>query len=420
MEFKSPLSQRIIISFVLLTTIVSGLFGLGISLAVHYVEESLITAELKRDFSHIVGEESHHGPPRHLDKSTKFYTGDQILPGYLKGLQPGFTEIVLDDHAYYVYMVEDGNESFYLVRDQTTFEEREKTLDMIVLGGFLLSIVISLALGLVMVNQVIAPVRRLTHQVRDREKLINGTPSLAGDYPDDEVGSLAKAFDTTIGMLQEALHRESLFTGDVSHELRTPLMVIKSSCDLLIEKDDLDGYSRQRIGMICKAADEIRELVEAFLTLARGHDTNLGTASLAAVVQAGLSEWEQLAAEQGLVFELHDDPEASNRATAGHPEILLRTVLNNLVRNAVHHTASGKIVLSLHADGFTLCDTGSGIASAEKSLVFQPYYRGTASKRNGMGLGLSLVQRICDREQWTIRLEDNQPHGCCFTVTLAR
>ncbi|NJC87696.1 MAG: HAMP domain-containing histidine kinase [Desulfuromonas sp.] len=414
MEFKSPLSQRIIISFVLLTTVVSGLFGLGITLTIHFVEESLVSEELRRDLVQVL--KSHPSESSlELDDTTLFFASNRPLPDYLQPVPPGFTEVVLDRQAYYVYRLVDGETSFYLVRNQTQFEQRETQLVMIVLAGFLLSILFSFLLGRFLVNKVIAPVRRLTHQVRDREKLLTGTPPLSPDYVNDEVGALAKAFDTTIVLLQQALRRETLFTSDVSHELRTPLMIINSSCDLLIEKNSLDDYARQRVGMISKAAREIQELVEAFLALARDRDTNLITASLAEVVQAGLPTWQQQSAEKGLTFTLQNPAEA---APGAFPAILLRTVLNNLIRNAIHHTAQGEISLCLTANGFELRDSGTGIAADEKLRVFQPFYRGEAPHQNSLGLGLSLVQRICEREHWTITLEDNLPHGCLFTVAL--
>jgi signal transduction histidine kinase len=98
---------------------------------------------------------------------------------------------------------------------------------------------------------------------------------------------------------------------------------------------------------------------------------------------------------------------------------MLRTVLGNLIRNAIHHTSGGEIVLSLRPDGFDLRDNGLGIAADERAQIFKPYYRGKASHRDGLGLGLSLVQRICEREKWTITLEENEPRGCCFRINFA-
>ena len=309
---------------------------------------------------------------------------------------------------------------FYLVQEQTTVKRHENLLELTVIAGFFLSVAASLILGVMMVRRIIAPVQRLTHQVHNREQLLLDAPPLSTDYTNDEVGRLAQAFDRTISMLQESLLRESLFTSDVSHELRTPLMVIKSSCDLLVAKDQLDDYSRQRIDTISKAANEIQELVDAFLTLARGKDTEQESASLSSIVNHNLTRWQQQAAAKGITFTVRDETRANVEQAKLFPVPMLRTVINNLVRNAIHHTAEGGITLVAQPTGFTICDTGPGISKTDRDSIFKPFYRGKSSSQQGLGLGLSLVQRICQKEQWAVCVSDNHPHGCCFTVSFKK
>jgi signal transduction histidine kinase len=324
--------------------------------------------------------------------------------------------MVLEDRAFFVYHVREGETSYFLVKDETHFEKAETLLQTAIYGGFALSIMISFVLGLFMAKQVIAPVRKLTRQVADRKNVRDGLPPLSSEYADDEVGALARAFDATITRLQQALQRETLFTSDVSHELRTPLMVINSSCDVLIAKKALDDYTRQRVITIHRAANEIKGLMETFLALARGEDRNFDVSSLAEIVHSEFPTWREMAVKKGNRLILQGESEGAEQR---YPSVMLRTVLGNLIRNAIHHTSGGEIVLSLRPDGFDLRDNGLGIAADERAQVFKPYYRGKASHRDGLGLGLSLVQRICEREKWTITLEENEPSGCCFRINFA-
>jgi signal transduction histidine kinase len=414
MKFKPTLSHRIILSFVLLTGVVSGLFSIALTATIHYVEESLVTTELQKDFARVIVDYK-KGEELRLDEDSSFFTAGPTLPDYLRSVATGYTEIVLEDRAYFIYHVREGQTSYFLVKDQTAFEKGEILLQKAVYGGFALSLIISLTLGLFMVKQVIAPLRRLTGQVSERDDLREGLP-LSSGYADDEVGALAKAFDATITKLQQALQRETLFTSDVSHELRTPLMVINSSCEVLIAKKELDEYTRQRIDSISRAGNEITGLVEAFLALARGEDSHPEMATLNSIVESEYQTWIQLAAKKGNRLLLQEESESSEQGERKYPAILLRTVLGNLIRNANHHTAEGEIVLVLRPGGLDLRDAGSGISADERAQVFKPYYRGTASHRDGLGLGLSLVQRICEKERWTVVLEENQPSGCCFRI----
>jgi signal transduction histidine kinase len=420
MQFKSKLSQRIILSVVLLTTIVSGLFAIGLTATIHYVEKSLVTSELQKDFARVF-EDYQDGRELRLDEGSAFFPAGPTLPDYLRSIPTGYTEIVLDnrDHAFYVYHLVKGETSYFLVKDQRSFEKAEIVLQRAVWSGFVFCVLASFVLGVFMVKRVIAPVRKLTRQVVNRGIFKEQPPpSLASEHANDEVGALAKAFDSTFARLQQALRREVLFTNDVSHELRTPLMVIQSACEILVAKKELDGYARQRIESIRRAVKKMKSLVEAFLALARGEDTPSEMATLDAIVQSEFSTWQQLAEQKKNRLLVQQEMAITASKGVEYRAVLLRTVIDNLIRNAVHHTAEGEIVLVLKAAGFEVRDTGSGIAIDEITKVFKPYYRGTASHREGLGLGLSLVQRICEREHWSIVLEQNQPQGCCFRVNL--
>ncbi len=390
MEFKSPLSQRILISFVLLTTVVSGLFSFGIMAAINLVEEDLITAEFNRQFPEILGDYERGQTPK-LDLGTQFYSGTEGLPYYLQDLEPGFNEVENEQSSFHVMMRKDQERPFYLVREQTTLEQHENILQITVIAGFFLCVIASLVLGIMMIRRIIAPVKRLTDQVHNREKLLLDAPPLSSGYTNDEVGRLAQAFDRTIGMLQESLLRESLFTSDVSHELRTPLMVIKSSCELLIEKNQLDDYTRQRIDTINKATSEIQELVDAFLTLARGNDTEQESASLNNVIQKSMSEWRQQAEEKGLSFTLKECGRDDEIPEGLYPAPLLRTVLNNLIFNAIHHTKQGGITLAVQPTGFSVSDTGAGISEPRSKLSSSPFIEGnhTTEKASASACRLS-------------------------------
>jgi signal transduction histidine kinase len=87
------------------------------------------------------------------------------------------------------------------------------------------------------------------------------------------------------------------------------------------------------------------------------------------------------------------------------------------LRNALHYTLSGSVILRITQRGFSVEDTGLGIPSEQRKEVFLPFRRGSNTQTDGLGLGLSLVQRICEHEEWQIDLQENTPHGCCFIVT---
>ena len=273
MEFRQSLSQRIIIAFALMSALVAGTFAVGIIATVHLVEEKLISAGLGGDLQRLLlmdnGAEWNHRPK----PSQLFYfsggRGDFALPKDLRHLDPGFHEVFRDQLSYHAMVEVVDGRRYVLLQDQSDFEERERVLFAVVAVGFVLALALAVFLGWTLARRVMAPVIRLARQVRHRDQLLGLAPPLAPDYAADEVGELAVAFDATLGRLRDTLTRERLFTSDVSHELRTPLMVLASSCELLLESPSLDQRSRSQVERISRACEEMRELVQTFLMLAR-------------------------------------------------------------------------------------------------------------------------------------------------------
>ncbi|UVJ43211.1 HAMP domain-containing histidine kinase [Pseudomonas sp. LS1212] len=423
MEFKQSLAQRIIIAFALMSALVAGAFAVGIVATVHLVEEKLISAGLGGDLQGLllmdsVGDWSHRPKPGQL-----FYfsggRGDFDLPKDLRHLTPGFHEVFRDRLSYHAMVEVVDGRHYVLLQDQSDFEERERVLFAVVVVGFILSLALAVFLGWVLARRVMAPVVRLSQQVRHRDQLLGLAPPLAPDYAADEVGELAVAFDATLGRLRDALNRERLFTSDVSHELRTPLMVLASSCELLLENPQLDQRARLQVERIARACEEMRELVQTFLMLARAQHDEVDMAShstLNEIADELLALWREPIEKKGLrlIFQPGLTSDARYNTT------FLQAVMGNLLRNAAHYTDKGFIRLDIEPQGFTVEDSGVGIPEEKREAMFQPFVRGNEKRGEGLGLGLSLVQRICDDQGWTVTLSPMAPHGCRFQVVLAK
>ena len=424
MEFKQSLAQRIIIAFALMSALVAGSFAMGIVATVHLVEEKLISAGLGGDLNRLllmdsVSDWSHRPEPDQL-----FYfsggPGDFDLPKDLKHLDSGFHEVFRGPLSYHAMVEVVDGRRYVLLQDQSDFEERERVLFAVVLVGFVLALGLAVFLGWVLARRVMAPVVRLARQVRHRDQLLGLAPPLAPDYAADEVGELAVAFDATLGRLRQALTRERMFTSDVSHELRTPLMVLASSCELLLENPALDSRARSQVERIARACEEMRDLVQTFLMLARTQREDASMTpkvSLQAVADQLIALWRGPIESKGLQLNVRSvvsdqSSEISYNAT------FLYAVMGNLLRNALHYTDHGFITLTLQSDGFQVEDSGVGIPEEKREAMFEPFVRGNEQRGEGLGLGLSLVQRICENQGWSVSLSPMEPHGCRFSVKL--
>ncbi|MES2821303.1 MAG: HAMP domain-containing sensor histidine kinase [Pseudomonadota bacterium] len=422
MEFKQSLSRRIVIAFVLMTALVGGVFALGIVETVHLVEARLLSSELGGDLDRLLHMETTEDWRHRPEPGQLFYfTGgwdDFVLPQDLENLPSGFHEVIRDPLSYHAYVREVDGRRYVLLQDQSEFEEREQLLFAVVFSGFLLSIALAAVLGWMLARKVIEPVVRLARQVRHRDQLLALAPPLAPDYAADEVGQLAAAFDTTLGLLRHALTRERLFTSDVSHELRTPLMVLASSCELLLANPGLDDRARAQVERMARASHEMRDLVQTFLLLARTQCEDTRATSQASLLEVAgelVGQWREPVERKGLVLEYH--PTALPGAGIYNAPFL-RAVIGNLLRNALHYTEQGRIGLHLGAHGFVVEDSGVGIPENEREAMFQPFVRGGEQRGDGLGLGLSLVLRICESQGWQVSLTAVEPSGCRFQVDL--
>ena len=419
---KQPLTRRIVIAFTLMTLVVSALFSISIVVIVFVLEEHLVSQTLDRELTEVLkildGDNKDNFSPI-LPFGIRFYTTQDkkfSIPENFSKTQKGFSEIVNKKEAFYVYTKEAGNHRHILVQDQQDFEAHEKTLHEVVVASFLCSVVVAWLLGWVVARRAISPLIHLSDQVR---KSSPGNPfnaNLSNEYPNDEVGDLAIAFDSAMSEIVQLLKREQLFTSDVSHELRTPLMIIASSCELL-NSSELSTHQVAQVGRIERAAEDMHSLVKTFLILARSKTNrfdNSPTKTLEQIARGQVNLWSPLIEEKGLLFTV----KKQGFDLVEYNETLLNTVMTNLLRNALHYTEQGEIQLILEPGCFSVKDSGMGISKEDENEIFNPFFRGINARGDGLGLGLSLVRRICCDQGWNVEVKNNDDQGSIFIVTM--
>ena len=424
MPLKQPLKKRIVIAFFLMTLIVAGLSSISIFFIIHALEEHFVSQGLKDNLHEILNSKIVRNEIMQLNRDTKFYTTNAALnhaiPKHLRGVSYGFSETLLrDGSAYYIFKEKIENNDYLIVKDQTDFETREQVLLLVVILGFIGSLIFAYVLGKLLANKILEPVIRLAKQVEQIKSSQNKVAAIAlsNQYADDEVGQLASALDSAFNNLKLALDRERFFTSDVSHELRTPLMVIATSCELLcLNKEQLSDKDYKQIERISTANKDMKELVETFLMLARVENSSIIgekiTLSDLALEQASI--WRTKFEEKEISFSLIM---SNANATILFNKTLLKAVMSNLLRNAWHYTEVGSVKLIVENDSFRVDDTGIGVPKDKQQAIFQAFVRGS-SRGEGLGLGLSIVKRICYHQHWQVKVISKQEGGSIFYIKL--
>ena len=221
--------------------------------------------------------------------------------------------------------------------------------------------------------------------------------------------------------LEAADRLKSEFISHVSYQLRTPLTTIKGFSEVLEGGqfiEPLSGKQLEYAGAIHEASDQLMTLVDDILDLARIEAGELSLDLSDVDLTELLNNSRELALRQADKKQIQIDvqpPQDSRPIKAD--ERRLRQVLYNLISNALAFTEEGgQITLGADrlADNITLWvqDTGTGIAPEDQATVFDRFEsKGSAGRRRGAGLGLSLVRSFVELHGGWVALESEKDVG---------
>ncbi|OPF82229.1 sensor histidine kinase [Streptomyces antioxidans] len=280
--------------------------------------------------------------------------------------------------------------------------------------------VISIALGWVVSGRILRPLRTVIGAARE----ISATSlhqRLALEGPSDELKELGDTFDGLLGRLETSFEAQRRFVANASHELRTPLARQRTLGQLALSDPDADVTSlRAAHERILAAGAQQERMIEALLTLARSH---------AGIEVRRPFDLDRLARE--VVAGRRTDAE-QRRVTlrralaatvaAGHRPLAERLVIN-LVDNALRHNEPYGWVEVATADApdravLTVANSGPVVPPSALDQLFQPFQRlgDPRTNKDGLGLGLSIVQAIAVAHDATLAVEARPEGGLVFTI----
>jgi len=414
---SASLRNRVAVTLALFGAVISLTLAVVIYLVSHDLERRLVDDTLTAELDDLI-ERQQRNPlslPERTATIRAFVTPHPHdlppVPPEVAALPPGQHPLSLDGTPYRAAVRLVGDQHFVVLYDVSALQRRERGFVLLLAASVILITAVSAVSGRWLATRAIAPVTELVRRAAELHPQDSSRP-LAGEFPWIEVQQLAGDFDTYRARLHEFIERERLFTGDVSHELRTPLAVIAGAAELLLADPTLDDNGRARVARIGRAVAEMGEMTGALLALAREQDGATGSpprCDVPAVVAELVERYRALFRSKPVELQLE---------VAGQPQVhadraVLAMVVGNLLRNALSFTSAGRILVRIEVDAISVCDSGTGIGDVDVAALFRPYVRGQDS--SGAGLGLSLVQRLCERHGWRVTLANLAEGG-----TLAR
>ncbi len=407
--YRYSLRKRVAIAFAVCVAVLSVVWGFAFYAAIRLSEDRVLAQQLE------------HAAESYPSLPTNLHGYDDIgsLPESLKEWaqtkpEEGLYEFNAEELHVAVIPADNKQQQAFVVFDVAGIEaaSSEDWWWLLIISGVVGTLgALGFGLGIVVMRRAVAPVAQLAKVVAD----INPEKLSADDHKridssrfgDDEVGVLARTIEKTLERISAFVERERYFIGSASHELRTPITVISGALELL-EQSHLTATDVKAVDRVRRATLDMKTTIEMFLCLARETDDGLydeqflvmPLVSQAIEQQRYLLNDKCVEVEIDLVEDEVDDFEKPR--VYGHPQAFSIAV-NNLVRNAFEHTLYGQGPITIHVKQHELFVTNKLSNDSDGQHIPTGM-----SSRNGYGLGLGIVQRLCERNGWSFSMNADE------------
>lgn len=414
---RRRMRNRLMIAFGGFAVLVAGVFGLYAMVFMYATEDAFFDAALRQEAAALMRARQHDGrweTPR--SPYMKVYTDVAQFPDDLRSPyqdEPWRHEYAGRDGRHYhlkTLQASDPAANAWLVAEVSqqlvVRPMRDRILQLLAWSA---AAVLALALLIAywLARRTAAPLARLAAQVGSI------TPQHLPVLPiperaDDEVGLVAQGVAELIDRIRTFIEREQEFTRDASHELRTPLAVIVSTSERLLDEPGLSPAGRQHLMHLRQSASQLEQTVGTLLSLARESQESARTGDSVAV----LPLLERVILDQATLLEgkpIELDIQVSPDTRSVLPEPVLHILLSNLIGNAFAHTEAGVVRIWIeHAQSqdrasLNIVNSGHAIEPDLLATLHRPFQRREGSA--GLGLGLAIVRRLCERYRISLRIQ---------------
>ncbi|WP_062567796.1 ATP-binding protein [Pseudoalteromonas arabiensis] len=333
--------------------------------------------------------------------------------------QTGFSVENLAGQRVKVFRLSEGNKRVLIAEPLSKRVALTETVILSAMTPLLWSVPILAVLISVFVKQGLAPLTRLSNQLKHRQA--NDFTAIPWQTPEQEIKPVISRLNDLFKRVESAYLRERFFASDAAHELRTPLSSLKINVHNLLAQ----GVDSVELNAMEKGVDKLSNIVEQMLILGRTYPEQW---------QAQFSPVSVLEISQHVVAQLYDRIDEKEHSISidgddfviAGDEFTLVTLFGNLLSNAIKYTpAVGEIGITLKTENnrfiWQIDDSGPGIDEAQKQRIFNRFYRVGGDKHpsgeQGAGLGMAIVEHIVSIYNADITLADSHLGGLRVIVS---
>lgn len=330
------------------------------------------------------------------------------------------------DQEGVLLFVRQKDRSFYvLVSALDNFGARKRDnlkiiLTFSVLGGILFSGL----LAFFYVQQAMKPLEKLKAQIEKiNEKNLKERISLTGNT--NEITQIAKKFNEMLDRLENAFEQRKNFVQHASHELRTPLANMLSQTESALNKNLSAQEYRNILLSLKEDQQDVINLINSLLTLSRYEKIDFvkdwSAIRIDEVLYETVDVINQIWPDAIVTIDFESVPDNEEYLVFEGNESLIKSAVQNLVKNGIQYSDDHRVKVTIEANeqGISLQfdNKGKQLSEEEQTRLFIPFFRGENSiQKKGYGLGLSIVQRIINLHQGSVKYQAVDNNINRFTV----
>ena len=356
--------------------------------------------------------------------SKEYYWGEHALPDRYTQLFNGHSPVVnqanlYQDETHFIYVLPyqaaDNQSRLYVVHlfpaeSESIVSNQHRLNVSIIAGGALLVIVILL----LVVNRFVSKqverfdgwIKALSSKSLSEITNKGMVPSFSFEELNDAAESLKQSLSQQYALQQNELayikHEQDMLSC-LSHEMRTPIAVIAAAIAVLNKRDQLSDKDKKVLQKLMKANEQLTLMTNTLLQLWRKQPL----VSQSEIIDLTLLIKQLIDEDIARVFQrVEFDIKVINNLKINQDPTLVQLVVSNLVRNACQYSTDNQVKVLIDNDLLVVSNT------FDPSLTDQSP---TQTSQFGFGLGLFLVEKICEQQGWSIVTKET---GNEFTVTL--
>ncbi|KGJ97389.1 sensor histidine kinase [Colwellia psychrerythraea] len=417
------LSRRIVAQFCIFTLILSCLYGLLSFSLMYDLEDSFIYNAMDDEVKFLIEGYQQQGQwPKPRSNNMQLHFSKDSLPDAVTSAlvtQPNRGEFFGENGLYYhLYVLPDFQEVYLLAEVSGMLLVRP-------MSGSLLKFLLAASFVLMLLACIIAWLlgRKTAKPLQQLADLVDGVApehipdNFSEKFPANEIGILANTLQQTMARIKTALAREKSFTRDVSHELRTPVAIIKNAVEVYQNCQNLDDNTDKKavaalMKRISDASMQMEQTVVTLLSLAREEQTSIKktAVNLMALIEQAVIDHSYLLNDKAVEVVVDDNTNSKIYLQQG----MLKVLLDNLISNAFQYTDKGQVQISYLDNRLIIADTGAGIEADIADKVTEISVKGSQS--TGYGFGLSIVKRLCEHQDWQLKVTSSNNEGTEVSV----